>query len=403
MTTSHPLKVLCVTSSLVGRPFLMESVRLGHKVWLLTAEKSLKDDWPRDILQDVMGIPKIADEVTFDTVRKVVSYLHRTIKFDRVVSFTDWTLEAVSRLREHLRIPGMGDTTGRYFRDKLAMRMKAHEDDMRVPAFVPLFNWEEIHRYIDEVKPPWVIKPRLMAASLGIKKIGSREELWPELDKLGDDMSLYLLEKYTPGNVYHVDSVVSEREVVFAACSRYGTPMLDLSTTGGLFTTRLLQRGSPDEQALQELNQKVVKTLGLVRGVTHIEYIKGAEDGEFYFLEAAARVGAARIPDVIWHATDICLWHEWAKIDCAEDHAQYRLPPVRDGYAGIIITLAREETPDLSSYTDPEICYRQARKHHAGLIVKSDSQERVEELLNQYAERFAREFMAHKVYEPPRD
>jgi len=106
-------------------------------------------------------------------------------------------------------------------------------------------------------------------------------------------------------------------------------------------------------------------------------------------------VGAARIPDVAWHATDICLWHEWAMIEIGQGKIPYELPAHREEYAGTIITLARQETPDLSGYTDPEICYRQARKHHAGLIVKSPDQGRVEELLQQYAERFSRDFMAH--------
>ena len=399
-TPARPLNLLCVSSSLIGRPFIYEAVRLGHKVWVLTSQKGLEEAWPKEVLQDIWAIPKVAEEATSDTVRKVVSYINRDIKFDRVIALTDWTVEVVARLREHLRVGGMGDTTARYFRDKLAMRMKTHEDHIRVPEFVGLFNWKDIHDYIDRVPAPWVIKPRLQAASLGIKKINSREELWPELDKLGDDMSFNLMEKYTPGDVYHVDSVVSEKEVVFASCSKYGTPMLDLNTTGGVYTTRIIKRDTEEEKALLDINEKVIKSLGLVRGVTHIEYIKSKEDGHFYFLEAAARVGAARIPDVIFHATDICQWWEWAKIDCQEDYAKYKMPPARKGYAGIIMTLARSEEPDLSAYTDPEICYRQARKHHAGLIFKSDSYERIEELLEDYTKRFQQDFMAHKVYDP---
>ena len=213
------------------------------------------------------------------------------------------------------------------------------------------------------------------------------------IDKLGDKMSLTLLEKFTPGDVYHVDSVVQEREVKFASAQRYGTPMLQLNQGGGLFTTRTIQRGSEDEVALQAINRDVIKSLGLVRGVTHIEYIKSKEDGKFYFLEAGARVGAARIPDVIWHATGICLWHEWARIEIAQGPAKMDTP--YDEYAGTIITLANRENPDLSGYTDPEIVYRQARKWHAGLIVRSKSAERVEELLNQYAQRFQQDFMVH--------
>ncbi|MNS53886.1 hypothetical protein D3C72_866580 [compost metagenome] len=131
-----------------------------------------------------------------------------------------------------------------------------------------------------------------------------------------------------------------------------------------------------------------------MRGVTHIEYIKSRETGEFFFLEAGARVGAARIPDVLWHGTGVCLWHEWARIEIAQGPTPLSVTP-RDEYAGAIITLANAENPDLSSYTDPEIVYRQNRKWHAGLIVRSKDPARVQELLQQYGERFARQFTTH--------
>lgn len=390
MSEHKPLNILCIAGSLLGRPFMYEAKKLGHNIYVLTGEKVLKEAWPREIISDIYAVPNLFDE---KVVRNAISYIARDIKFDRIVPMGDWEMEVAAFLREHFRSPGMGETTMRYFRDKLAMRMKAKEDGVPVPEFTPLFNWREIHEYLDRVPAPWIIKPRQEAASMGITKINTREELWPILDKLGDKMSLTLLEKYTPGDVYHVDSVVHEHEVAYASCSRYGTPMLDLNKAGGMFTTRQLKRGSEDEVALQAINRDVIKTLNLKRGVTHIEYIKSREDGKFYFLEAGARVGAARIPDVIFHGQDICLWWEWARIEIAQGPAKLDTPS--NGYAGAIITLANRENPDLSAYTDPEIVYRQARKWHAGLIVKSDSQERVEELLSQYAQRFARDFTVH--------
>ncbi len=394
MSEHRPLRVLCIATALVGRPFMYKLKEMGHTVVVMTSAKRLDEAWPRDILEDVFAVP---DPFDFKTVRDVVSYLNRTKKFDRVVPMGDFDVEIAAMLREHLRLPGMGETTMRYFRDKLAMRMKTQEDGIPVPAFTALFNYDDIHQYLRTVPAPWVLKPRQEAASFGIKKITSAEQLWQELEQLGDKQSTYLLEQYTPGDVFHVDSVVSEKEVVFATASRYGTPMLDLNTTGGLYTTRLIKRGTADEKALQELNQQVIKSLGLVRGVTHIEYIKSREDGRFYFLEAGARVGAARIPDVIWHATDLCLWHEWAKLEISQGKEPYQLPKIRKDYAGTVITLARQENPDLSGYTDEEICYRQARKHHAGLIVKSPKQERVEDLLTEYAQRFTQDFATHVV------
>ena len=62
---------------------------------------------------------------------------------------------------------------------------------------------------------------------------------------------------------------------------------------------------------------------------------------------------------------------------------------MRKEYAGIVLSLSKQEAPDTSAYDDPEIVYRVKKRHHAGLIVRSPKLDRVEDLLTQYAARFA--------------
>jgi hypothetical protein len=80
--------------------------------------------------------------------------------------------------------------------------------------------------------------------------------------------------------------------------------------------------------------------------------------------------------------------------------AQYRAPQDRKDYAGLLISLARQENPDTSQYSDPEVVWRLKQSHHAGLIVRSGSAARVRELLADYERRFTEDFYA---YAPPRD
>ncbi len=384
-----PLRILCVACVPYGRPFMIEAAKRGHKVIVLTSKKQLDKEWPRDILEEVFAVEDFWDE---KQVRNAVSWVAQRRKIDRIVAVGDFDVEVACMLREHLRVPGMGETTMRYFRDKLAMRMKTQEDGINVPEFVHILNHDEVFQYMQRVPAPWIIKPRQEAASMGIKVMHNDQEVWKKIMELGDKQSGYLLEKYTPGDVYHVDSIVSEKKTLFTGVSRYGTPMLDLNVSGGVYTTRFVDRKDPDWKALRDINEAVIKSLGLVRGVTHIEYIKSREDGKFYFLEAAARVGAAKIPDVIYYATDICLWWEWAKI---ETQQKYELPPFREGYAGTVVCLSKHQWPDMSAYNDPEVCWVQKKEWHAGIIVRSDDPKRVDELVNQYAQRFAHDFLAH--------
>jgi biotin carboxylase len=332
-------------------------------------------------------------EFPLDALVRSVSFVARDRRIDRIVPLDDFDVETAAALREHLRLPGMGDTTARYFRDKLAMRVKARDHGVLVPEFVHVLNREDIQHFADHVPAPWVLKPRSEASAVGIKKVASAGELWPLLEALGERQSFYLLERFVPGDIFHVDSVVSEREVVFAASSKYGAPPMEVAHGGGVFMTRTVARDSPDAQALEALNRDLLHTLGLARGVTHTEFIKGA-DGRFYFLETAARVGGANIAEVVEAATGVNLWREWARIEVAGEHGGYEAPEAREDYAGIVISLARQERPDTSAYDDPEIVFRLDKRHHVGLVVASRDPRRVEGLLQSYARRFLEDFSA---------
>jgi biotin carboxylase len=397
MPESRPLTFLCITTYEKGQEFMRECKRQGCRVILLTADKLRDADWPRESLDDSFYLPA---EISLADIVQAVTHLARTQKLDRIVALDEYDMETAATLREHLRIPGMGLTTMRYFRDKLAMRMRALDRNVRVPDFVPVVNHEDIRYYLDHVPGPWVLKPRQEASAIGIKKINAAEELWPVLEQLGDKQSSFLLEKFLPGEVYHVDSVVSENEVAFANVSKYGKPPMNVAQGGGIFTTFTVPRGSEDDAALRAINRELIAALGLVRGVAHAEFIHAHADRHFYFLECAARVGGAYINEMVEAATGLNLWREWARIEVAGGDGGYKLPPTREQYAGVILSLARQDNPDTSAYNDPEVSLRIKRHHHAGLVLQSKDPQRIPALLDEYARRFAVEFLA---IEPPRD
>ena len=165
--------------------------------------------------------------------------------------------------------------------------------------------------------------------------------------------------------------------------------------SGGIFSTRALDRSSAEAAALLDIHAATLHALGMTAGVTHSEFIRSHADGRFYFLETAARVGGAYIADVIEHASGLNPWVEWARIEVALARGEvYSLPPIRLDYAGSLISLARQEWPDTSAYTDPEIVYRLHKLHHAGLILRSPDPTRIESLLSTYTTRFLTDFYA---------
>ena len=391
MPEQRPLAILCVSTYEKGQEFIRTCKANGCTVYLLTVEKLRNADWPREAIDEMFFMP---EELPLPQLLNAVSYAARTRKIDRIVALDEFDMENVSAIREHLRIPGMGLTTVRYFRDKLAMRTRAEEVGVRVPQYVHVLNHDALREFMNLVPGPWLLKPRSQASGIGMKKIQRSEDLWPWLETLGDEQSHFLLERFLPGSVFHVDSIVSEKAVMFAEAHAYGAPPLDVSHGGGVFTTRTLERDSEDAKSLQAVNHDLIEGLGLMRGVTHAEFLKAHADGKFYFIEIAARVGGAYISDVIDHATGVNLWREWAKLEVGAGKTPYALPRARKDYAGVIVSLAKQEQPDTSAYNDPEIVYRVKKYHHAGFIVKSANPSRVRELLDSYAHRFVNDFVA---------
>jgi hypothetical protein len=382
------MNLLVLASYFKGERFLEQAHRRGAHVYLFTQARLLEHPWPRHALVDVFAQP---DGSPLQHTLHTVAYLARSRVFDKVVALDDYDVEIAASIREHLRLPGMGDTTARYFRDKLAMRTRARAAGIAVPPFVRVLNHEEIGAFLRSVPPPWMLKPRSEASAAGIVKVESAEQLWRTLEGLGDRQSYFLLEKYLPGDVFHVDSIVQKKKSLFSEVHRCGTPPFDVAHGGGIYTSRTVQRGSPVDLGLRALNERVLEELGLVEGVSHVEFIRSPE-GELYMLETSARVGGAHTVDMVEAATGLNLWEQWADLEI--DGNAYRVPPQRAEYGGLLMTLARVERPDLSGYADPEVVLRAAEPFHAGLVLRSPTQARVESLLNEYSRRLARDYQA---------
>lgn len=414
--------ILCIATYFKGDAFLRECRRQGCRVVLLTSDSLVGAAWPRDAIDDIHSIHRDASDAD---IRRRVDTIALKHAIDRIAALDDFDVEMAAMLREHLQVPGLGRTTASCFRDKLAMRMKARSLGIPVPEFSPVFNDRAVEEWTHRVPAPWVLKPRSSAAAIGIKKVADRDELWRALNAAGDQRSNAVLEQFVEGDVYHVDSIVWGGTVAFAIPFKYGRPPMEIAHQGGLFITRRLPDDSEEGKALLAMNRTLQAGLGLQRGVSHTEFIReaggsgrsggssGSGDsgglaapkpggigpgeggsGELVFLETSARVGGAFIVDTIEAATGMNLWEEWAKIEIAGERGDYTVPAHRGDFAGIVLSLARQEDPDLSAYTDAEIVTRLRKSHHAGLILRSPDPVRIDTLIADYTPRFYRDFFA---------
>jgi biotin carboxylase len=403
MPDQRPLNIVCLATYFKGADFIRECKSHGHSVVLVTKEKMLQEDWPRESLDDVVAVPNDAGPALFIDL---AAFLSRKAKIDRVIALEEFDVVTAALIREHLCLPGLSSSRAKIFRDKLAMAVHSQWAGIKVPEFVPLLNPDEVREFMEQVPGPWVIKPRSDVSAIGIRKVASADEVWRVFDEMNtrenlrERSSYYILARFVAGEVFHVDSIVNDSRVRFAGVNQYGRPPMQVAHQGGAYISHTIKRGSHDEKALLEVNKRLIKALRLERGATHAEFIKSDEDGKFYFLEIAARVGGAYIADVLEAASGVNLWREWARMEISADGVAAKpIRPSRKEYAGIVLSLAKQEQPDTSQYNDAEITYRVKKRHHAGLIVRAKEFERLTGLLNDYASRFVGDFVA--VVPPP--
>jgi biotin carboxylase len=398
----NPLNIVCLATYFKGVDFIRECKELGCHVVLITKEKMLNEDWPRESLDDLIAVPNDAGPALFIDL---LAFLGRKHRIDRIIALEEFDVVTAALMREHLCLNGLSSSRAKIFRDKLLMAVHSQRAGINVPEFVQLMNHDAVNDYMQRVPPPWVIKPRSDVSAIGIKKVEQPNDVWRAIEEMNgrenlrERASYYVLARFIAGEVFHVDSLVNDGKVVFSGVNQYGRPPMQVAHTGGAYISRTCARGSADEKALTQVNKKLIKALGLERGATHAEFIKSAADGQFYFLEIAARVGGAYIAEVLEAASGVNLWREWARLEIADGKASSRVAPSRKEYAGIILSLAKQEQPDTSAYVDEEIIYRVKKRYHAGLIVRAKELDRVTTLLSDYSLRFSDDFVA--VAPPP--
>lgn len=389
--------IVCIASEHKGNEFLDEAQNAGWHVTLVTRKKLLDEPWVWTALNDVKTVEDTA--LPSEYVRAIAN-IAGARAIDRIVGLDEFDVMTAARAREHMQMAGMSSSHALRFRDKLAMRNIASVAGIPCPEFTGVFNKLAIEKFLGEVEPPLIVKPRYEVSAFGIRKCETANDVWDVLTELDgrnnwrDHPSQFVVERFIKGKVFHVDSIVENGKVLACGVSEYGTPPFTVTHYGGVFTSSIVPYKADERKDLERLNQQLLTAFKYDRGVSHAEFLQSEADGKFYLLEVACRVGGAYIANVLEHACNFNLWREWAKLETATPEKPYKLPKLRKDFAGVALCLANTDAPDTSHYTDEEIVYRVAKAKHVGLIFYSKKQKRVAELLTNYSERIAADFLA---------
>jgi hypothetical protein len=87
------------------------------------------------------------------------------------------------------------------------------------------------------------------------------------------------------------------------------------------------------------------------------------------------------------------LWTEWAKLKGSIiTGSSCSAPEVRNEYAGLLVTLARQGWPDTSILSDPEVVCKLPKRRLTGIVVSSPDHRRVAELIDSYTDIVRKDF-----------
>src|SRR5215217_9676786 len=204
MSPIRPLNIVCLATYFKGADFIRECKEQGCHVVLITKEKVLKEDWPREILDDLIAVPNDADVPLFIDL---LAFLARKTRIDRIIALEEFDVVTAALMREHLCLPGLSSSNAKVFRDKLSMAVHSRRAGINVPEFVPLVNVEEVDEFMQRVPGPWVIKPRSDVSAIGIRKVSEPEEVrqamheMNERENLRERASYYVLAQFIAGEV----------------------------------------------------------------------------------------------------------------------------------------------------------------------------------------------------------
>lgn len=318
--------VVFFTAGYPGKRFVFERARdLGIKAVIIEHP----DSWSRSLVDEgviakflPVDMSQSSDKI-YEQSLQLIKELGKdgvTGEADAIATFVELAVPVVARLCEKLGLPTAASSAVDKARDKHATRAALKAAGLPTPKNCLIHSEQDVQQAAEIVGFPAVLKPISGAASLGVKKVVSRDQLLPcyrevaaELNSLvvvsgalekgdgskgvsaGSSIALtVLLEQYLDGTEVDVDVVVSEGQWRYASITDNG-PTLEpyFNETWGVCPSLL---PLTQQRELKDLAVKSLEALGLSAGVFHVE-CKYTSSGP-QLIEVNARMGGGPVHEI---------------------------------------------------------------------------------------------------------
>lgn len=304
MTDQRPLLVIIGTGGKDYREYLLRSIGREYRVHLITGAEPV---WERDYITG-WSIVDMAETVAADEMTAAARALAPTDHIAGILAWDEARIFQAAQVAAALGLPGSDPDSVMRCRDKHLTRQAMAAAGIPQPEFVLATSPDEALAAAAKIGYPVVLKPRALAASLGVVRVDNADELASRFAFARDTTvpgawgyDEVLVEECLTGPEISIDSAVHRGRAVpmFVARKHIGYPPYfeevghDVDATDPLLT---------DPQIL-DLIQGIHDGLGYRDGCTHTELM--LTDRGPRLVEVNGRLGGDLIPYLGLRATGV--------------------------------------------------------------------------------------------------
>lgn len=238
-------------------------------------------------------------------------------RVDALIGILEPLQVPMAEVRQRLGIRGMDPAEAQRFRDKAHMKEVLRANDLPCAAHLLATDAESALAFARQTLP-LVAKPPAGAGAKDTFRVDAVEQLadWMRANPPSPASPL-LLEEFVQGEEFSFDSVSVGGQHLFHSISEYAPTPLQVMETPWIQWTVMLPReiDGPEFAAIHEAGPKALDCLGMVTGMTHMEWFRRT-DGSIAISEVAARPPGAQFTSLISYSHGKDMYSAWAELVC---------------------------------------------------------------------------------------
>lgn len=242
-------------------------------------------------------------------------------------------VELVAELREKFDIEGARPKDVLPFRNKMEMKLKVANNNLRVPKNLYLEQNSDFIYYENlkmKLGANFIIKPINSAATNGVYLVNSYEDFEYFFNSLYNKIYTYEVEEFITGKMFHVDTVVYNKKIYFVECCIFNRPPLDFLNgySSSSFPIKT------DNKIVKDFAISCVKALGMPNGIQHTEVFMN-NMGEMVFIESGARAPGLFVVDLYKESFGINILDLEVSLFIGDDKVNNRKSTEKHGFSVI--------------------------------------------------------------------